>query len=67
MDDYAFPTKDLDRGMSLRDYFAAQAMQGLLAGLWHSKERKVLPTTGNRMLVEDAYEIADAMLWQRKQ
>ena len=41
-------------GMSLRDYFAAKAMQGLLAknGSCHPK---------------DAYEMADAMLAEREQ
>jgi hypothetical protein len=28
----AFPTPEYDKGMSLRDYFAAQALTGLLAG-----------------------------------
>lgn len=46
-------------GMTLRDYFAAKAMQGLLAD--HS----------NNMYIEDlvklAYEYADAMLKARKQ
>lgn len=50
---------------ALRDHFAAQAMQGLLAGLWCSMERKVSPNKGNQMLVEDAYAIADAMLKAR--
>jgi hypothetical protein len=51
-------------GMTLRDYFAAKAMQGELAcqeGLthYHSKE-------GPYHLAKWAYEIADAMLYHRE-
>lgn len=46
-------------GMSLRDYFAAQALMGLCAnsvpGSHHSTENRV----------RDAYEIADAMIAER--
>ena len=49
-------------GMSLRDYFAAKAMQGLLA------ER--LPDHhgdgGEEVLAQDAYMIASAMLSERE-
>jgi len=56
-------TVDL-RGMSLRDYFAAKAMSGLLAD---PEER---PTTAGlrvfyKATAETAYEIADAMLAER--
>ena len=47
-----------DSGMSLRDYFAAKAMQGALAN------PEVKETAGSRS--EWAYEIADAMLAQRE-
>ncbi len=65
----AFPTEayDLDRkttvreeGMTLRDYFAAKAMQGLLAqsgGTAHSSD------VG--LGAEYAYKMADAMLAER--
>ena len=43
-------------GMTLRDYFAAKAMQGLLA----SGDQHDASTSS--VLSEDAYKIADAML-----
>ena len=47
-------------GMTLRDYFAAKAMQGLLAGL--------TPTTvwSQDEVAETAYNVADAMLRARE-
>lgn len=56
----AFP-RDLDgeqRGMTLRDYFAAAAMGGLLAC-------PVQPQSGVDMFARDAYKIADAMMAKR--
>lgn len=49
----------LDKGMSLRDYFAAKALQGLLA----------CPEVGGKPweFVELAYQYADAMLKARKE
>lgn len=62
----AFPTVDANRaedygtyGMSLRDYFAAKALQGMCAD----------PTTAgtNGMdLAEECYQLADAMLVARE-
>jgi len=46
-------------GMTLRDYFAAKAMQGMLAC-------PVQPQSGPDMYARDAYAIADAMLAARK-
>jgi hypothetical protein len=48
------------RGMSLRDYFAAKAMQGVIAG--HRA-----PTNAGelRFFAENCYAIADAMLKAR--
>ena len=43
-------------GMTLRDYFAAKAMQGLLAGT---------STNDGLKIVRDAYALADAMLKAR--
>lgn len=43
-------------GMSLRDYFAAKALQGLLSG------RRYIAETNVRL----AYEYADAMLKERE-
>ena len=45
-------------GMTLRDYFAAKAMQGILAG-WASG----LPPSS--IAAEAAYDLADAMLKAR--
>lgn len=42
----------LDRGMSLRDYFAAKAMQGFLAS----------GSMAGIEMIEMSYEIADCML-----
>lgn len=55
----AFPVSDetdpVDYGMSLRDYFAGQALTGLLAG-----DRESFSSLPAR-----AYQIADAMLAER--
>ena len=71
----AFPTtKPLDswddpnRGMTLRDYFAAKAMQGIL-----SDANAIDEATGNKFSIPDdaeliataSYMMADAMLKQR--
>jgi hypothetical protein len=53
-------------GMTLRDYFAAQAMQGLLASNWLLESRIDLPASGELTLASDAYQMADAMLKVRK-
>lgn len=45
------------QGMTLRDYFAAKAMQGLLTGNYDLY---------NHEMAETAYAIADAMLKARK-
>jgi hypothetical protein len=59
----AFPTTkplehwgDPNQGMTLRDYFAAKAMQGLLAGT---------KTGSATVLATDSYKMADAMLRAR--
>ena len=44
-------------GMTLRDYFAAKAMQGLLAGK--------LTSTDLHLIANDSYAMADAMLKAR--
>jgi hypothetical protein len=46
-------------GMTLRDYFAAKAMQGLLAC-------PLQPQSGEDMYAKDAYAMADAMLKARE-
>ena len=45
-------------GMTLRDYFAAKAMQGLLS-------MDLKPDVENEELAEAAYAIADAMIKER--
>ena len=47
-----------DDGMTLRDYFAAKALQGLLAGT---------STSNGDVIVRDSYAIADAMLKAREE
>jgi len=58
----AFPTSNggsPDDGMTLRDYFAGQAMQGFLAtGKSHYLDEHI---------ALDAYNLADAMLKQREE
>jgi hypothetical protein len=56
---YGFGTDD--PGMTLRDYFAAKAMQGLLSANATYKGR----TDDYASLSQDAYNHADAMLTQR--
>lgn len=70
---------DFDYGMSIRDYFAAKAMAGILASKWFRDhlsesgvEREVDPDTGDVICTEHqlaarAYRIADAMLAARDQ
>ena len=48
-----------EQGMSLRDYFAAKAMQGMMAYPMH-------PQSDEHMFARDAYTLADAMLEARK-
>jgi hypothetical protein len=58
--------KDLVK-LSLRDYFAASAMQGLLASGWCSDMRDGYSREiGERAVVTDAYRMADEMLLQRE-
>ena len=58
---YYAETKTVDKqdGMDLRDYFAAKAMQGLLAGMQKGQEAQVL------LVPAAAYKIADIMMEAR--
>lgn len=56
----------IDVDVSLHDYFAAQAMVGLLANGWCSEEREINLTTGSYEVAVDAYVMAEAMLKVRK-
>jgi hypothetical protein len=46
-----------NKGMTLRDYFAAKALQGLMAS--------TLTTTDIALIAKDCYAMADAMLKAR--
>ena len=58
----AFPQHGGSEGMTLRDYFAAVAMQGELA----CRHREVSPTFDISEMAFDCYLIADEMLEARK-
>lgn len=65
----AFPTLETETyhpqfGMSLRDYFAAQAMTGFLVGA-RSDGWAIPNDHQNKMLAANAYSTADAMLNER--
>lgn len=57
------------KDMTLRDYFAAKAMQGLLAANWCADLRNdhYGENAGNSTVAIDAYMMADAMLKARGQ
>ena len=76
------PDIDFDRGMTLRDYFAAKAMLGLIEGYDHEARMKSDPqsrtgfddmpyddsdSTYASRLAGEAYIIADAMLIARRE
>lgn len=55
-----------EAGMTLRDYFAAKAMQGMLSHATRYKPREVdNDIYWHAALVKEAYEIADAMIAAR--
>jgi hypothetical protein len=51
----------VDGGMTLRDYFAAKATQGILAG----KLPITMKTDADQLIAIVAYQIADSMLIAR--
>lgn len=55
---------DYYTGMTLRDYFAAKAMQGMLA---NPKLQEQILKAGQSWIEESAYAVADAMLKAREQ
>lgn len=60
----AFPVPDIDggnvvEGMTLRDYFAAKAMQAIFSTVPH------LAVVDHKIAAQESYEIADAMLKAR--
>jgi hypothetical protein len=62
----AFPSAAFEQheytGMTLRDYFAAKAMQGLLELTPYQDKQQWT----NKMVAETAYSMADAMLRARE-
>jgi hypothetical protein len=53
-------------GMSMRDYFAAKVMQGMIAnGDWVSRMAKRTGSAPAECTSVAAYEVADAMLLER--
>lgn len=70
---FAFPvhpngTTMQNTGMSLRDYFAAKAMQGIVSthdsdGEWTGPG----DLTSNKLMAETAYAISDAMIKAREE
>ena len=63
----AFPTeRNLTQGMTLRDYFAAQALTG--AQIWDAviNDKNAQFSQGTEKLAEVAYAVADAMLKARE-
>jgi len=65
----AFPTHGnfgelTQDGMTLRDYFAAKAMQGICAG---RDEAGILIHHGFEWIASESYKIADAMIKARNE
>jgi len=62
----AFPNSHFSNvyGMTLRDYFAAKAMQGMLS---NPKLQAQILTAGQSWIEESAWAVADAMLKAREQ
>ena len=68
----AFPQEyqdgDYQAGMTLRDYFAAKAMQGFIANtLAMQAISDNFPNEGDEYIAQESYRMADAMLKQREQ
>jgi hypothetical protein len=57
-----FPEHSYSTGMTLRDYFAAKAMQGIV----HVLVQGIRPSDVG-LMAADSYAIADAMLKAREQ
>lgn len=57
---------ELARGMDLRDWFAVQALNALVAGHIASHEDHHIADTDGPHVARSAYALADAMLAARK-
>ena len=62
----AFPGEETD-GMTLRDYFAAKAMQGIIAKYGNKHPYICEDEDENEVLARWAYGISDCMLVWRKE
>ena len=60
------PYKQMWSGISVRDYFAAAAMQGICAGSDWRTGLSDEPDPPAEEIASDAYEMADAMLKARQ-
>lgn len=55
------------QGMTLRDYFAAKAMQGLLANPdWMKEHNREKYLMSSEIIAQVAFEVSDAMLKKRQ-
>jgi hypothetical protein len=66
----AFPvqsTAQATYGMALRDYFAAKAMNGLLANIDDRDMRFVKGADPSAVIAQISYKMADAMLKAREE
>ena len=64
---YTYPIGEINHGedgMTLRDYFAAKAMQGLMGRSWADAKGK-FPENLHDVWATAAYQMADAMLKAR--
>ena len=61
MQEKAFPNPHLthETGMTIRDYFAAKAMQSLIMGIEGGNEHQIA------LVPKTSYDIADAMMEER--
>lgn len=64
---FNYVSSNVHDGMTLRDYFAAQAMQALLNGRLIQRTVVVGVNCVERQIAEDAYKMADAMLKAREE
>lgn len=64
--DAAFPVSTIDNhtneGMSLRDYFAAKAMHGIVSGFYSMDKAH---GWSNQEIATEAFSLADAMIAER--
>lgn len=65
----AFPVQNAAEwqahGMTLRDYFAAHALPGLMGRVWSDPVTGVMPDNVFELWADGAYATADAMLAER--